>query len=71
MFIFEKKITEICYLKAFLKRFFHYCSWTIFSRVNGKFSKKKKHNILFLPAYSKKILGIHLKVTDSLVFTKK
>lgn len=26
--------------KGFPKRFFHYCSWTIFSRVNGKFSKK-------------------------------
>ena len=40
MFIFEKKITEICYLKAFLKRFFHYCSWTIFPEWMANLVKK-------------------------------
>ena len=56
MFIFEKKITEICYLKAFLKRFFHYCSWTIFSRVNGKFSKKNNTIYFFFQLIQKKFL---------------
>ena len=56
MFIFEKKITEICYLKAFLKRFFHYCSWTIFSRVNGKFSKKNSTIYCFFQLIQKKFL---------------
>ena len=56
MFIFEKKITEICYLKAFLKRFFHYCSWTIFSRVNNKFSKKNHTIYCFFQLIQKKFL---------------